>query len=452
MNLRRSAFLAAQRLLGSRAGDRYREFQALEKREAAFSNHWKKQRLDGLLAAAAREVPFYRERLAGRSSPALSDFPIVTKRDFREHYTAFMRADLREEFEGRKPRARYGWLEVKTGGSTGVPATVIHDADFRDRDRAARLLEFDLAGFPFGTPHYRLWGAMADINRTRSSRNARALAWFANETVLNAFMMEDARMAQYLDRIEAEGIRFAIAYVDAIYQLARFAERTGRKGARLEAVMATAATVTDEMRATVTRVFAARVHNKYGSREAGDIACECERGGLHVLPTVHLEVVDEQGAPCAAEVNGRILVTFLGNPSFPLIRYDIEDIGALRADACPCGRPFEMLRHVEGRATDYLVTANGGHVSPAFVRHLIGVVHNPGTILRFQLIQHEPARFELLLEPTPGGGDSIAAKRAEIVRDLLKVLGDTARLEFRIVDRIEETATGKFRYTVRRMG
>lgn len=446
MTLRLSAFLLAQRILGSRAADRYREFQRLEKSGTETSSAWKQTQLATLLRHAVAEIPFYRARAAGSSS--LADFPIVTKRDLAAHYSDFMSADLRAEYEGRARRARYGWIEVKTGGSTGVPATVIHDADFRDRDRAARLLEFDLCGFPFGTPHYRLWGAMADINRAKTSRNARAMAWLANETLLNAFRMEDARIVQYLDQIATGGIRYAIGYVDALYQLARFAERTVRKP-KLEAVVATAGTLTDEMRTTIARVFGARVHNKYGSREAGDIACECEHGGFHILPSVHIEVVDERGAACAPGVTGRILVTFLGSPSFPLIRYEIEDIGALRAGSCACGRPFEMLERVEGRAADFLVSTTGGHVSPVYIRHLIGVVHNPGTIRRFQLIQHDDRRFELLLEPESGAAAQIEAVRGALTRDLLAVLGSDAQLDFCIVERIEETATGKFRYTVR---
>lgn len=216
--------------------------------------------------------------------------------------------------------------------------------------------------------------------------------------------------------------------------------------------MACAGAVTEDIRATLSRVFGARVHNKYGSRECADMACECARGGFHIFATgVHLEVVDDAGQPVPPGVTGRILVTLLHNFRMPIIRYEIGDLGALSDRACPCGSSFPLLDRVEGRLSERLTTATGGYLSPVYIRHLIGVVHNPGTIARFQFVQEPAQRYSLALQLD---GEVSAADfeslRLKIERDLLAVLGPGAALTIARTDRIAESESGKFRYIIGR--
>ena len=119
------------------------------------------------------------------------------------------------------------------------------------------------------------------------------------------------------------------------------------------------------------------------------MACECGSGRLHVYSQhTLLEIVDGEGRPVPAGVTGRILVTLLGNRGFPLIRYEIGDVGSLSDVSCPCGLPFPVLQSVEGRALECLTDSRGNFVSPVYVRHLVGVVHNTDNVIqRFQLNQ-----------------------------------------------------------------
>ncbi len=448
--LRENIFFALQRALGSRAHAAYRRLLDQETWPHDRFAAWQQAEFQRLAAAAVRDVPFYRERVAPSAHHDLAAFPIITKQELAGHFTALMSDAMRADYE-RGPARGYTWVKVTSGGTTGLPTTVIHDADFRDKDRAARLYELHLAGFPFGTAHVRLWGSMHDIQRTRASLQQRVIASLANETLLNAFMMEDTHLRAYLDLLNRSDVRHLLTYADAGYQLARFARRHGIAVRPLTSIIATGGTLTDDMRATMADVFQCRVHNKYGSRDAGEIACDCDRGSLHVLPHLIVEIVDEQGRPCPPGVTGRVLVTFLGNPSFPLIRFDITDCAAASAAPCPCGRPFPVLEHLEGRAVDFLVSTHGGFVSPTYIRHLVGVVHGSEKVRRFQLVQEGPTTFTLALQPETGvPTDTVAALADPIRRDLLPVLGESAAIDIRVVDRIAETGTGKFQYVINR--
>jgi hypothetical protein len=98
---------------------------------------------------------------------------------------------------------------------------------------------------------------------------------------------------------------------------------------------------------------------------------------------------------------------------------------------------------------EFLRAADGAYVSPVYIRHLIGVVHNPGALRRFQLTQHDAVRFTLLVEPDPAATPgALEAARPLIERDLRAVLGAAARIEWRAVEHIPESASGKFLYVL----
>lgn len=445
-------YFGLQRAIGSRVHDYWREFLAMERATVEELNAIQQQYLCRLLRESVRHVPYYRERVSAQR-PVLSDFPILSKTDIRNYAPQLMRPDLREEVDGQRPKRGYSWLPVQTGGSTGMPTTVIHDPEYRDRGRAGRLYSRHLCGFPLGTQHIKLWGAMQDIHQTKDSLTHRLQSFLGDEIILNAFRMNDDDIERYIRVINATKAEHMMAYGEAAEQLARYATRNGRSVKPLRSIMACAGTVTDDMRKVLQECFDARVHNQYGSRDCSGIACECDHGRQHIYAhNILVEVVRDDGSAAAMNETGRILVTLLGNRMFPVIRYDIGDAGALSAEVCPCGRPFPLLARVEGRSLEFLVTSRGGFVTPIFIRHLIGVVHNPGIIRRFQLIQDSRTSLELKLEVEPTASADVYEQTVRsITGDLKHVFGSTVDIRISKADRIPETATGKFLYTINRI-
>ncbi len=445
MNWRKHAFLLAHDAIGSELRGHYAEFLASARWSEKRLEKLRAARLDALLLHASKVVPFYRERA---TRPELAAFPILRKEDIHAHFDTLMEPSLLAEFRASKKPRGYSWVEVKTGGSTGTPTTVIHDKDFRDWGRAGRLYSQWLCGFPIGTPFFQLWGSMRDINDAKDSTQKRVLNSLLQVHPMNAFLMDEARMAAYLSEIGESRIDHLMAYVDAADQLARFQEKSGKPMRPLKSIMACAGTVTDEVREKLTRVFGARVHNKYGSRECADMACECAAGGFHIYATgIHLEIVDDAGQPVPAGTTGRILVTLLQNRRFPIIRYEIGDIGALSLAMCSCGSPLPLLERVEGRISEIITAADGAYVSPVFIRHVIGVTHNDGSIERFQFVQTGAAAYTLALQlDTALPAERFAQIVAPLRSDLETVLGAGAQLEIGRVADIPLGESGKFPY------
>lgn len=339
---------------------------------------------------------------------------------------------------------------MKSGGSTGIPITVIHEVQYSDRGRAGRMYPQHLCGFPFGVPYFRLWGSMAEIDMMRVSFAHRTTSALAGEVLLNAFTMDDDRAESYLDLMNRSDISYLMAYVDCAHHLARYALFKGLKVRPLKSIMACAATVTANVRQDLEEVFRAGVHNKYGTRDCAEIACECVHRGLHYYANhVHLETFDEDGRPTRPGETGTTLFTLLHNRAFPLIRYEVGDMGSFSADDCPCGRPYPLLENIEGRVSEFHVTTSGGYVSPVYLQHLIGVVHAPGWIDRFQIVQKSSRFYQVFLVLTREVHESeLADTTRRLKQSLAAVFGRDAEVSIAVVDRIDEAQSGKFLYTV----
>jgi len=242
------------------------------------------------------------------------------------------------------------------------------------------------------------------------------------------------------------GPKLVLSYAPAGFEVARFATEHNISVPPQRGFIATAGMLYDHMRAQIEQTFGCRVFNRYGSREIGDMAGECEHGtGLHVLPWCsYIEVLDEHGQPVGPGEEGDIVVTGLTNRAMPLIRYAIGDRAVpAAAEPCPCGRPGPRLAAVTGRTVDLFQTAAGTQVSGGYFVQLLTYKDWVGP---FQVLQPAPNEVEYVIVAR---GEIPDADRDEIVRGTRLALGDECEVTFRLVDAIDPGPSGKRHYTRR---
>src|SRR5262249_43247456 len=91
-------------------------------------------------------------------------------------------------------------------------------------------------------------------------------------------------------------------------------EREGRRLPGLRSIRTVSETVSTRLRADVQRVLGVGTEDVYSSMEGGIIAVQCPDGdGYHISETIVMEIVDEDGQPCAPGEIGRVLITDLIN-------------------------------------------------------------------------------------------------------------------------------------------
>jgi phenylacetate-CoA ligase len=454
--VRRGLYFGLQRSIGSRIGSVWRELQRWERLSPEALSDRVNVRLREVLENATSHSAYYRKLglRVGHAAAAdsLRRFPVLTREILRAEFSNIVVDSLRSEITSPASvaRRRYDWLVVKTGGTTGNPTTVVHDARARDWGRATRLLSARLCGHPLGTRYFRLWGSEADLLQTEASTQMRALQGLLGYIPLNAFRAKEAELQRHYETIvQHPEIDSMMAYVDAAVSLALYIEDKGLPRPRLRTIMACAGTVTNEWREILQRVFQAEVFDKYGSRECCDMACECNRHhGLHVFsPNAFIEIVDDQGQPCRPGQTGRILVTLLNNASFPMIRYQIGDLGQwAEPGPCECRLAWPRIQSLQGRADDMLTTEDGTLLSSVFVRHFVGVSLNRQIIREWQLEQTERKSFVFRYVPVRTEGLSENLER--IKNSFHLALGKSVTIALEQVTEIPPSPTGKVRWII----
>jgi phenylacetate-CoA ligase len=404
--------------------------------------------LANLLMHAHAQIPFYRERTAAipgrliqeRPREALARFPILRKSDLREHDGSLW-IEL-----GRGTYTNY------SGGTTGTPVRVRQDLTYLDAALATAVLSYEWAGFSVGERHVKLWGARRDLVPRRIVFGRRVSDWPFNRLTLDAFDMGSAEMHEHVGRINRFQPVCIEGYVDALYEIARMAQSEHLSVASPRCIVSGASTLHPHMRNLISRVFGAPVFDRYGSREAGAIASECERhAGLHVLGETGLvEVVDEDGNEVEPGSAGRILVTNLWNMTMPLIRYDIGDRGVRGPAECACGRPYPLLQKILGRSEASFRLPDGGVVLPEFFIHVIGVEFAGRGVAKFQVVQEALDWITVRLVLDRVAAPDRGALVNELTARIREIMSERCRVDFEFPMSIEPSPTGKHLYTVRR--
>ncbi|MEK7721187.1 MAG: hypothetical protein AAB359_02225, partial [Elusimicrobiota bacterium] len=101
-----------------------------------------------------------------------------------------------------------------------------------------------------------------------------------------------------------------------------------------------------------------RVSSVIGANDGGQIAYQCAElsGAFHHTADDfnYIEITDEKGRGVPDGTHGRILITSLLKFAFPLIRYDIGDLGRIVPGSCACGRTARVLEFL-GKSGDEVV-------------------------------------------------------------------------------------------------
>jgi phenylacetate-CoA ligase len=437
--LRARAYLLLHAATGSSLGSHYREFRDQDRRRAYPG-------AEPLLAAtlehAVTTVPHYRGVASVaeiRADPfaALSGFPLLSRDTVRGNW--------REMLSEVGDRGR--WVENTSGGSTGEPVPLRQDPEHLALTVAIREVYSSWAGGALGDPELYIWGSEKDLEAGGAAPRNRFGNWILRRRLLNAFMLTEQRIEAILGELRELPPHLVIAYAQAGYEVARFASRRGIEMPPQRGMIATAGTLYEFMREQLQETFGCAVLNRYGSRETGDMAGECEhRCGLHVLPwSCHIEVLGPDGEPVGPGGEGDIAVTGFTNRAMPLIRYLIGDRAQLPKQelACPCGRRTQMLAELTGRSVDMFLGPDGRMVDGEYFTHLM---YFRPWLRQFQVVQKAPTEvvFRVACD-----GEVPAAERAEIVAKTQAVLGGGCAVHFERVGTIEPSSSGKLRYTIR---
>jgi phenylacetate-CoA ligase len=260
-----------------------------------------------------------------------------------------------------------------------------------------------------------------------------------NRFLVDAFDLDEAKLARAVARIVERRPALIVAYASAAYLLARYLrEHRIRLDHPPRGVITSAEVLLPHYRHLIESEFRCRVFNRYGSREVGFVAMECPYGSMHVNAADVLVEVRDPGPDGV----GDLLITQLTNRVFPLIRYRIGDLGALRDSPCACGRQLPSLTELRGRTTDFIRAPDGRLIHGEWFTHLFYEV--PGVVLfTFRQVGAREYVFDIQHDDALDRG---AFDRA--MEKARRHLGSRAGIAINFVSRFDATPSGKHRFVV----
>jgi phenylacetate-CoA ligase len=381
---------------------RYRAFVEFQKNQFLTPSeiertNWEKRRR--LLEYAFQTIPLYRARFQERglcekdfADPAVwPSIPLLTRKDVVVHFD-----DL------KAPGLQEGDAYISTtGGQTGAPVKVLHDASYSPAALGWRMTQW--WGVEPGSALGRIGRHGQGQARPGAKPKVRSglFGRLPLEVRIGASQMSEASIRNFIREWNSVRPALLTGYVGAIHQMACFISQAGLRVHRPLAVQSTTAPLTSVVRAAIEAAFQAPVYDQYGACEVYWLAAECRcRRGLHMFADArHIEFVQEDGRPCPPDVYGRILVTDLENRSFPLIRYEIGDIGRRLSRPCACGVNLPLMDAVKSRLTDRIHAKDGSFVDGVFLTGLFDEC--PDAVRGFQVRQKPDYSVEIRIVPNP---------------------------------------------------
>jgi len=378
-------------------------------------------RLLSIVRGAAARSPYYRERFAGielSDDLDLAALPRLDKPTMLEHFDDLVTdrrlslADVERhiaELEGADlptdPKLFGEYRVLASGGTSGRRGIFLYSRqDWTELLGGAARIQSSYLDFAPRLPRRRLATIVADQPLHGNGRLNRSI-----DIGMHRMLRLDARtpvagLVGKLNDFQPEEI---FTYPSTAGLLAE-RQLAGELALAPRWVVTGGEVLTDDVRERIVAAFGREPFNGYGTTEVGYVALECDRhAGLHVFEDqVLIEVVDDEYRPVAAGRPGtRLLVTNLFNRTQPLIRYELDDLVTASPEPCPCGRPFPLLKTIEGRSDDILeLPARGGGTTKIHPVTLRSPLAGMAALSEYRIVYRTgELRIEAVLSETDGG-------------------------------------------------
>ncbi|MFX0132849.1 MAG: phenylacetate--CoA ligase family protein [Candidatus Hodarchaeota archaeon] len=391
------------------------------------------QKMKVLMKHAYFNVPYYHKIFDDRNLKPddiktvedLIKLPILTKENIRNNFNRIIARNL----------PRYEMIPSQTGGSSGVPLRFFLTRESKDWSNAAALRAYQWAGYELGDKQAIVWGSPIDLSLAQEYKN-RIKNILLRNIILDSSSMSEKSMKKFVEKLNRFKPKIIRGYSSGIYVFAKFLEANNIQ-IKTEAVITTAESLNMYQKNKIENIFKCKVYDFYGSREIASIASECsEKHGYHISSeNVILEIIKDNEQVINDET-GNIIITNLNNYALPFIRYEIGDLGKNTDETCSCGRGLPLLRSLEGRNTDIIITRDGNFVTSVVLTLIFGNL----PVKKYQIIQESYDDFivNIVKENDYSHNDT-----NNIIKGMSKYIKKDINVKINFVDLIEPAKSGK---------
>jgi len=398
------------------------------------------KKLDKIMKHAVGNVPYYQRVYASiKNDPEdlinLQDFPILTKSIIRENQQALQTTNI----DSYRP------VKNSTSGSTGESIFFLQSRNWVDWTTGLLWRGYGWCGISPFDSRASLWGASFDKHKTNFLKDL-IKKYVMPSLFLSSYDLSEDNMKKYISSLKKHKPKLLISYPSPLEEFAIFCNEYNHDLKSLKTIVSSAEQLFDHQRKLFEDVFRVPVFNRYGCREFGNVAQECNlHEGLHVNSEhVFIEIIDEKGNPCAPGVLGELIITDLDNLAMPFIRYKVGDYACWAEKKCSCGRSLPCLEKMDGRSFDLIKTKDGSVISGTFWTILTRSVSDD--IASIQICQKTLETILILLKTH--SGQPLDEKQEIRLREEIIRKAPELHIAIQYVDKIPLTKSGKHRFVI----
>lgn len=400
--------------------------------------------LKRLIDFAWEHIPFYRRYwehhgFTPEQFQRLQDFSLIPCID-----KEIVRANYKDMVPRNYDRGRLE--QVTSGGTTGLPLSFyINQAIAHGRELVHQPWTYwHVCRYKLGIDKVViLRGSRVDERLIQQGIYwKRSLGYRGRGLLLSSFHLTEATYKSYMHEIRKESPKFIVAYPSSLTILCTMMKKhneaplIGLRGAICSSEM-----VYEWQRQLVREVLGVEIYSFYGHSEKTVSAIPDSQHRMLFEPSYgYVEFLDEKLNPVdtVGEI-AQVVSTGFQNDYMPFIRYQTSDY--VRVDNHPPLGFTHVAKEIIGRAQDFVYDKDGNRLPFTCSDE---VFWNIDGIIAYQYLQREVGRLLIHLEVD----NSFINESIQNIQIEAENMFYNCDVEVLIVDRIERTSSGKFRYFV----
>jgi len=426
----------AEKLRNKNIAKKVKELQETQYCSVQELQDYQKEKLKEVLSTSKETVPYFGEVIKDSNPDNINSIPILTKE--------IIRKNTKRMFNPELPRRNL--IKYSSSGTTGEPIVLFLERSTVGYYHAAQWRGFSWYGVELGARGLKIWGVPINL-KSKIIENLKDR--ITKRLRISAFDMEKLKVKKIWDKILKFKPEYMYGYTSALYLFSCLLEENNLEGKELglKLIVSTAEVLYEFQREKLKKFFECPVADEYGACEGGIIAFECPRGSMHITSeNVYIEVVDENNVPKGPSEEGKIIVTSLRNFGFPIIRYELGDVGVLSERVCSCGINLPLLEKINGRTSDFVLTTSGKKIHSEFFSYLNRELITRGYVLKeFKIVQKKKNELIVYLLKDENMNKKVKHFISSMIK---KYIDPSMTVKFEHVEKIDLEKSGKKRYFV----
>ena len=379
----------------------------------------------------------YKVKVGNKFPNNWTNMPIITKADFQHN----LKSIISDEYNLND------LYIASTSGSSGHPFFFVKDKYTHAFTWALIKQRYAWHDLSFNSKQARFYGISLEKRKQYYKEIVKDKVM--NRVRFPVFNLSDKVLENFMQRFNKYQFEYIYGYTNSLLSFARFLLQNNicltNICPTLKFCITTSEVCTDEDRKILKTAFGVPVINEYGASEVGIIAFENPSGEWIISDeNLYLEIVDDEGRTISDGTFGNILITDLYNKAFPIIRYKIGDLGAIKTDMDTSRDVRKKLLCLNGRQNDTIILPSGKK-SPGLSFYYISrsILESTGIIREF--IIHQTALDEFIFDIVSERPLNINEVN-EIQKKLDLYLEPGLNLKINRVPMIKRPASGKIKH------